>query len=426
MTETPVKERYHSDCPLTRRKRDTRTLTPDSSSSASSSLNTITLPSGWQIQCFTSLEAGRASWEQLAETNDFFLTADFFNLIDQLDLAGVTTGLAIFEHEQYDNFGLVLQTFSFNPEEQMGKLDQNAQYGRWQRLASKSKDILAKILRFRILSLGQLLLTGDHALRGDCRLSAAALSKLLAEGSEAIARAWPERIHGIMIKDMPLEEYPRQYAYHALPVQPNMVLHLPDNWLTFDDYLTAMSSKYRVRVRRARKKGDELVRREMDLAEISTRQAEMHRMYRTIAEQSDFNAVVLPENYFSAWLKNLPQHFRIWGYFLDEEFIGFSTAVYNHEELEAHYLGFEASFNRSHQLYLNMLYDLVQEAIQANSKQLIFSRTALEIKSSVGAEAEELHCWMRSRFALANPLVPIVAKFIAPLPEWEARHPFKD
>lgn len=369
---------------------------------------------------------GKAYWEELATTDDFFLSGDFFSLIDQINLKGVTTGFAIFEHPDHDPFGLVVQTFSFNPEEQMGKLDQNEQHGRLQNLAKRAKDVLAKILRFRILSFGQLLLTGNHGLRGVTQLSTSELTALLAEGGEAIARAWPEQIHGIMIKDLPLDQHPKGHAYHPLPVQPNMVLHLDESWSKFSDYLDAMSSKYRVRARRARKKGDELVRREMGLDEITDRQTEMHRMYCIIAEQSDFNAVVLPQHYFTSWREQFPERFKVWGYFLEGEFIGFSTAVYNGKELEAHFLGFEADYNRSHQLYLNMLYDLVQEAILAGNKELIFSRTALEIKSSVGAVPEDLHCWMRSRYAIANPLVPIIAKFIAPLPEWEPRHPFKD
>lgn len=426
MTDTPVKEPLRSECRFMQMHKSTLSAIPSSSSIAPSSLNINSLPSGWQIKCFPSLADGKAHWDELIATEDFFLSGDFFSLIDQISLKGVTTGFAIFEHPSYSPFGLVVQTFSFNPEEQMGKLDQNAQYGRLQRLAQRAKDVLAKILRFRILSFGQLLLTGNHGLRGNNQLPASELAALLAEGGEAIASAWPERIHGIMIKDLPLGQYPKAHAYHALPVQPNMVLHLEESWSSFSDYLEAMSSKYRVRARRARKKGDELLRREMDLEEIIDRQAEMHRMYCIIAEQSDFNAVVLPANYFTTWLEQFPERFKVWGYFLDKEFIGFSTAVYNGHELEAHFLGFEADYNRSHQLYLNMLYDLVQEAILAGSSTLVFSRTALEIKSSVGAVPEDLYCWMRSRYAIANPLVPIVAKFIAPLPEWEPRHPFKD
>jgi len=40
-------------------------------------------------------------------------------------------------------------------------------------------------------------------------------------------------------------------------------------------------------------------------------------------------------------------------------------------------------------LYLNMLYDMVCHSINKGFKQIIFARTALEIKSSVGAIPEK-------------------------------------
>jgi hypothetical protein len=36
-------------------------------------------------------------------------------------------------------------------------------------------------------------------------------------------------------------------------------------------------------------------------------------------------------------------------------------------------------------LYLNMLYDMIAYSINKGFKEIIFARTALEIKSSVGA-----------------------------------------
>ncbi|MEL7222749.1 MAG: GNAT family N-acetyltransferase, partial [Bacteroidota bacterium] len=200
---------------------------------------------------------------------------------------------------------------------------------------------------------------------------------------------------------------------------------LKEEWGDFDAYLGAMTSKYRVRARRARKKGISLERREMQLEELEDRQQQMFAYYQGIARQSDFNTVVLPANYFVEWKRQFADHFKVWGYFKEENFVGFSTAIYNDHELEAHFLGFDQSYNSSHQLYLNMLYDLVTEAIASSSRQLVFSRTALEIKSSVGAVPQDLQCWVRSRVGIAKPLVPIVARFIAPLPNWVQRHPFK-
>lgn len=427
MTDTPVKVKPSQQKTAHWTRRFPCRASHDSPTvRATSPVNTLSLSSEWTIKWFNGIQNGVNAWNELPESDNLFLSSNYFDLLAELDLPGVDTGFAIFEHDKYGIFGVVLQAFSFNMEEQMGKLDQNEDYGAFQTLIGRVKQFMAKTLKFRILSLGQLLLTGDHALRGDLNLSTEELASILAEGAEAISKSWHERIHGIMIKDMPLAEHPQNHRYHPLPVQPNMVLPIREGWTTFDDYLSAMSSKYRVRVRRARKKAKGLVRRELELEEIAERQQFMFSLYREIATQSDFNAVALPENYFTNWKKNFPDQFRIWGYFLDDEMIGFSTAVYNHHELEAHFLGFEARYNRSHQLYLNILYDLVNEAIAAGSEIATFSRTALEIKSSIGAEAEELFCWMRSRVGIVNPLIPLVSRFVAPLPKWEPRHPFKD
>jgi hypothetical protein len=401
------------------------------SESASSSpyvdniLNTIQLSRNWQVDWFTGLAAAKAYWEHLPASNNLFLTTDYFQLMEQLDLSGLSNGFAIFRHQDGVVFGLVLQVFQFNPEEQMGKLDQGADLDFGKKMAARTRGVLAKILRFNILSAGQMLLTGDHAIRGRAPEDQASRTALINEGMEAIARQWPLKIHAVMLKDILLSEHPQDYGYAPLPVQPNMVLQLDESWCDFDDYLGAMSSKYRVRARRARKKGQELERREMQLEELVSRQQQMFAYYQDIARQSDFNTIVLPPNYFIEWKKQFSSRFRVWGYFQGDNFIGFATAIYNDHELEAHFLGFDQSYNGSHQLYLNMLYDLVEEAIVANSNQLIFSRTALEIKSSVGATPEALQCWVRSRISIARPLLPIVARFIAPLPDWVQRHPFK-
>lgn len=388
-------------------------------------LNTIQLSQNWHVNWFSGLEAASTYWKDLPASDNLFLTTDYFQLMEALKMPGISNGFAVFHHQNGAVFGLVLQIFQFNPEEQMGKLDQGAELSFGKKVAAKTRGALAKILRFNILTAGQMLLTGEHAIRGNAPEEQSSRASLINEGMEAIAKQWPEKIHAVMFKDILLGEQPKTLGFAPLPVQPNMVLNLQETWQDFDDYLGAMTSKYRVRARRARKKGLSLERREMEMEELESRQTQMFSYYQGIARQSDFNTVVLPSNYFVEWKKKFSKRFRVWGYFQEENFIGFSTAIYNDHELEAHFLGFDQSYNSTHQLYLNMLYDLVNEAIVSKSKQLVFSRTALEIKSSVGATPENLQCWVRSRVGIAKPLVPIVARFIAPLPDWVQRHPFK-
>jgi hypothetical protein len=72
-----------------------------------------------------------------------------------------------------------------------------------------------------------------------------------------------------------------------------------------------------------------------------------------------------------------------------------------------------------------MLYDMVEKAIGLGLQQLVLSRTALEIKSSIGAVPQELPCWLRGRKRWSSALIPLIAPYVAPPTEWTQRHPFK-
>lgn len=385
------------------------------------------LMAGWSVHWYANLDEAQQAWRSLPASSNLFLSADYFQLLNRLALQGVTTGLAVFHGPEQEMIGAVVQQFSFEPVSQIGSLQDGAQpILSWSgRLKAWLRRLVGGLLETRVLTLGQMHLTGHHGVRG---FSQAELKDqylpMIVRGLEAIAAQWPERIHALMLKDVNLEDQPADLKFHPLPVQPTMKLHLAKEWTTFADYLGAMKSKYRVRARRSRKKGSELERRELTLSEIQQHQRRIYDLYLSVAEYSDYNAVQLPEDYFYQWKAQFAGRFRLWGYFHEGEMVGFATAIYNGDELEAHFLGFEPDVNRATQLYLNMLYDLVDCGIEAEAAEVIFARTALEIKSSVGAVPERLDCWLRSRIGVVNPLIPIVTPFLYPKDEWQPRHPF--
>ena len=52
-----------------------------------------------------------------------------------------------------------------------------------------------------------------------------------------------------------------------------MVLHFPPEWQSFEDYINALQSKYRVRARRIQRQAADLLRVELDAAGIRKEQA---------------------------------------------------------------------------------------------------------------------------------------------------------
>jgi hypothetical protein len=66
--------------------------------------------------------------------------------------------------------------------------------------------------------------------------------------------------------------------------------------------------------------------------------------------------------------------------------------------MNTYFLGYNESIQRNKMLYLNMLYDMIAYSINKNFKEIVFARTALEIKSSVGAKPQILYGFAQHSF----------------------------
>ena len=110
-------------------------------------------------------------------------------------------------------------------------------------------------LKERMLVAGNLLSWGFHGIAFAPDEDAATLWPAIAEALYRIRRA--ERLNGqadlAMVKDLTAQqigtEALRLYSYRPLETEPNMVLTLDASWKSYDDYLAALDSKYRKKVK---------------------------------------------------------------------------------------------------------------------------------------------------------------------------------
>jgi predicted N-acyltransferase len=215
-------------------------------------------------------------------------------------------------------------------------------------------------------------------------------------------------------------------GFHAINFQPSMIMELPSNWKTMDDYLNAMSSKYRVRARRALKKASGVIFRELDLRQIELFNDDLVALHYAVVDQADFNMMWAGKDYFIQLKQQLGADFCLTACFEKDQLLGFFTTIRNGKELEANFLGFDAQANREHQLYLCMLYKMIELALANHCTKISFARTALEIKSSVGAVAHKTYIYMKHTNPFLNWLLPAIVRFGDPKEEWTPRHPFRE
>jgi hypothetical protein len=73
-----------------------------------------------------------------------------------------------------------------------------------------------------------------------------------------------------------------------------------------------------------------------------------------------------------------------------------------------------------------MLFDMIRQSIDSGKNKLVLARTAMEIKSSVGAVPEEMFGYIRANRSWINYLMPKVLELLRPKDDWLPRRPFKD
>jgi len=311
--------------------------------------------------------------------------------------------------------------------------DTNEQFTFSQKIQNGIKNLILPFLNFNLVVSGNTLLSGNYGYFISAELASGEKSKILmdvVQQYKLFLKKKKLKADGILMKDFedPEAIYGNKLKadnFTHFSIQPKMRLDLSEGWKVMDDYLAALKSKYRVRYKRARKKFEGLEKRDLQHEDLVQYKSDMYNTYRKTVDQASFNLFLLHEDYFVALHRALGDKIKIVGIFEGDELIAFYTLVINNGEIDAHYLGYDVDKNHNYQLYLNMLYYMVEDSISSSMNVLHMSRTALEIKSSIGATPENINLYAKHYNSVLNSLVPSVLRITVPEVEWMPRSPFK-
>jgi hypothetical protein len=301
----------------------------------------------------------------------------------------------------------------------------------------KFKHFVSKILRGNMLVVGNLMHTGQHGIYFDSNaISQSEFLKsiytALDELKAIIKEKHKKHIRIIVFKDYfeddsihSQAEFFMSNKLHKVSVQPNMIMDIRPNWNNLDAYLADMTTKYRQRFKVARKKAGFIVKKELTLHEIEQQSDQLYKLYKTVSDNAKINTFIIPKGHFCALKQELDRNFRVFGYYLEDTLIGFYTLILNNSILETYFLGYDESHQYKNQLYLNMLYDMADFAIENKFKSIVYARTAMEIKSSIGAKPRKMQVYLKHTNYAMNLFLKRILKLMNPKQEWDERHPFK-
>ncbi len=369
-------------------------------------------------QIYLSTAELPADWNQVAQSS-IFLQTDYLKALEESRPTNLTISyVGIFQDTELIAAAFI-QQIDLNQLETFGVRDSG--------LKIIIRDFLFKNYAGKLLIVGNNMLTGQHAIACRPDISQASILSYL---KERVCKEYPNQ-HLEIFKDFPTEElnffsgssFDKSLRFTS---QPSMFLSLAESWEKEKDYVEALTKKYRDQYKRARKKADGIEKRQLNLTEIIELESRIYELYFHVAKNAPFNTFFLVKNHFSCLKENMGESFRFFAYFEEGKLIGFNTLFQHDELLETYFLGYDPSIQKDKMLYLNMLYDMVGCAIVNGFKHIQFGRTAMEIKSSIGAIPVNMYGLMEHNTPLINRYLDKIFRFLEPEVTWTQRHPFKE
>ena len=382
------------------------------------------------FKTYSSYKELTQSWNELAH-HDIMLNTGYLSALEQALPSNITLyyvgifkggkliGIALIQHVRLHLKDMFRRSSSSKPK-------------------TFFKNIISSVLKGSVLVVGNLTHTGQHGVSFlkeeintvdfyDTVLNAVDTLK------NEIKKKGGKAIRAILLKDHfdndQIHEASKIFIikkYSQVIVQPNMILNNLSRWENIEDYLKDLNKKYRARYNRARKKFGSIDRRQLSLEEIEQNAKKLHSLYMNVSEHARFNTFVLPRDHFLSLKKELQDSFRVYGYYLEGKLIGFYTLIFNERILETYFLGYDSKHQYKNQLYLNMLYDMLEFAVEHKFVSIVYARTAMEIKSSVGAKPLAMTMYIKHTNSFSNRILKLVFNFMKPNQKWEERHPFKE
>jgi|SRR5688572_1109645 len=376
-----------------------------------------------------------SSWESVVKTSSLFLSLRYLKTAESSNLPGMHFRYAIIRHEQNPVAVLYFQLVNLSDAGLGGILNLEEYGGLAGSISSRINDILfspGKNKSSYILVCGNLLVSGNHGVAAindqEFKIAIEAIGpikKMISQSMDSHAR-----LVAFMVKDFYNDEDALAASllkkeYFLLNTDPEMIFNIKPDWKNFDDYRTALSSKYRIRTNNVISKLNGITIRELDEEEIVNGADEIYRLNDAVIRKAPVKLARPSKYYFVELKRHFGAHYRLKAFYLNDQMIAFTSGLWNKSHYEAHFIGLDYKHNQEYSLYQNILYAYIDDAILCGSRDLYFGRTALEIKSTTGASPQYLACYFRFANRVLNTLAKPLVSSTGPK-EWIPRDPFKN
>jgi hypothetical protein len=210
--------------------------------------------------------------------------------------------------------------------------------------------------------------------------------------------------------------------FSKIEVEEEMILEISDNWNGIDNYISDLRNKYRHKVKKIINLSNKLEVRSLGSDDLVFYADNIQNLFTQVINESRFSGSLFNTNSFSLLVKK--DIFKVYGYFINNNIVAFSSEIHQDKILYSYYTGFDRTLNKTFPIYGRILIETINNAIVLKMDKVIFGRTANEFKSNFGAIPIKSYVFIKVKNKFLNILLKPIFKRLT-LKNWIKRNPFK-
>lgn len=350
-------------------------------------------------------------WDAVTAHRGFLCSRDYHRMLESVRPSNLDPRYALLYRDLEPVAALSMQWVELDG----GRLHEDKPATGLKGLTRRLTRSVAERVQARALVAGNLLSYGSHGL--SIRPGLSAEREVWHGIGEALYRTRRAEKHSgstdfVLVKDLSAGELRdsallRELGYRSVETEPNMVLKLDPRWRQHEDYLTALSAKYRKNIRsRILKPIDEAGLRIEHVNDVAAIARPLQALYLAVHENAAVRPVTLGPDYWPALARAAGDRVRFATVHSEDRLLGFVVSLRDSADTAIGYhIGFDRQAAQDLPIYLRLLQQTVADGIALGAAKVSLGRTALEPKAALGAKPEPLNIWLRHRQPVLNKLM---------------------
>lgn len=360
-------------------------------------------------------------WNDLVPASRFFLSYDYLSTLEKSNQEMEFRYLVLVDNEMRYLGICYFQIVAFRGE-MLYKYVSNAK-----KLIKLVLEKSLSLIDSKIIALGNLIFTCESGVYFCDEINEMDKRVYVQEMISKVEEPYSCKTVGILIsEELNSENYPfyKKSGFEIFEVE-NKMIYKAAPYENFESYQDALTSKYRIRKNKIYKLNEHTEVIAIDKSNFGLYENEIQKLFNNVLDRSKFKLMNLNSNYFKKFLEQEPNVFKLEGYLIQNQLVGFISYFEFEQDIEVHYLGLDYQKNEQYKLYNFILYKMIEKGYEHQKKMVCLSRTAQEIKSTLGAKPVKVYNYLKVNNSVVNKLVPLFLEKLKP-EVWQERNPFKN